>query len=525
MFSAENLVHMRKERKLSQEEVARRCGLATATISKLEEGKTSDPRMSTICKLAKGLGCSVDAFFYEESGIVRSRPFELPSGNACNKLYSERTFIDLFAGAGCLSLGLMSSGWRGILAVEKNAMAFETLSHNLLKGTNGSTYEWPVWFPQQSCTVGRFADTYRQQLLRLRGTVTMIVGGPPCQGFSLAGKRNKKDTRNSLFKAYIRIVETVQPLFILLENVNGITMEFDKKTREKKKAGRPPEPFSRRIIRALEKIGYEVRADLLRAADFGVPQLRPRYFLIATRRGVSPSLKGNDPFRVLDDLREGFLRSKGLPEDRLVSVKEAISDLETVNGTEQCVDSPRFMQGTYAPPTTHFQRLMRRNHSEGSPDSHRLANHRPETVARFDQILATCRRGVQLSQADRERFGLKKRCTVPLDPDQPSHTLTTLPDDIIHYSEARILTVREYARLQSIPDWFQFRGAYTTGGDRRVRECPRYTQAGNAVPPFVGEAIGILFTSLHNQYLGSSKSAQPLSSARTFVEDFPVGES
>ena len=152
--------------------------------------------------------------------------------------------------------------------------------------------------------------------------------------------------------------------FILLENVNGITMEFDKRTRGEKKVGRPPEPYSRRIVRALDKAGYEVQSGLLKAADYGVPQLRPRYFLMATRRGVSPSLKDNDPFKGLADLREGFLRSKGLPVDRPVSVKEAISDLETSDGTIQCVDSPKFMQGIYSPPTTHYQRLMRGELSE-----------------------------------------------------------------------------------------------------------------------------------------------------------------
>jgi DNA (cytosine-5)-methyltransferase 1 len=99
---------------------------------------------------------------------------------------------------------------------------------------------------------------------------------------------------------------------------------------------------------------------------------------------------------------------------------------------------------------------------------------------------------VQLSKEDRERLGLSKHCTVPLDPSMPSHTLTTLPDDILHYSEPRILCVREYARLQSFPDWFAFKGKYTTGGDRRVRECPRYTQVGNAVPPFLSECLGLL---------------------------------
>ena len=437
-----------------------------------------------------------------------------PSCVAGDAPYSERTFIDLFAGAGGLSLGLMSSGWRGVFAVEQNAMAFETLSHNLINEMHGSKYEWPEWFPKEPCTVGRVARTYCQQLHQLRGKITMIVGGPPCQGFSLAGKRNKKDSRNSYFKDYISIVKAVQPLFILLENVHGITVEFDKKPREKRKVGRPPEPYSRRIARALDKAGYEVQAGLLKAVDYGVPQHRPRYFLIAAKKGVSPTLNDNDPFKGVAALRKEFLRAKGLPWDRPISVKEAISDLETSDRVIQCIDSPKFKQGTYAPPTTHYQRLMRDYVQNSSPDSHRLANHRPKTVTRFREILETCRRGVQLNSVDRKRFGLKKHCTVPLDPDQPSHTLTTLPDDIIHYSEARILTVREYARLQSIPDWFQFRGAYTTGGDRRMRECPRYTQAGNAVPPFVGEVIGMFFTGLHNQFLQSSSSIQPQPSAQ-----------
>lgn len=427
-----------------------------------------------------------------------------PSCPSGDYLYSERTFIDLFAGAGCLSLGLMASGWRGILAVEKNAMAFETLSHNLIDRAPGHKYEWPEWFPKEPCTVGRAAGTYRQHLLQLRGRVTMIVGGPPCQGFSLAGRRDMWDSRNDLFKAYMRLVQTVQPLLILLENVHGITVEFGKKTREATRTGKPSEPYSKRIARALDKAGYDVHSGLLRAADYGVPQLRPRYFLIASRRDLLPSLHNNDPFKALDSLRRAFLIEKGLAVDRPISVSEAISDLETAGRMTPCVDSPGFMQGTYASSATHYQRLMRGNIQATSPDSHRLANHRPATVKRFSEILATCRRGVQLNQADRERFGIRKHCTVPLDPTKPSHTLTTLPDDMIHYSEPRILTVREYARLQSIPDWFQFRGTYTTGGNRRIHQCPRYTQAGNAVPPFLGEVVGRYLADLHEQFLQSS---------------------
>ena len=87
-------------------------------------------------------------------------------------------------------------------------------------------------------------------------------------------------------------------------------------------------------------------------------------------------------------------------------------------------------------------------------------------------------------------MGIKKRSTTPLDPDAPSPTITTLPDDLIHYSEPRTMTVREHARIQSFPDWFKFAGHYTTGGDRRKKDCPRFTQVGNAVPPLLARAIG-----------------------------------
>jgi DNA (cytosine-5)-methyltransferase 1 len=111
-------------------------------------------------------------------------------------------------------------------------------------------------------------------------------------------------------------------------------------------------------------------------------------------------------------------------------------------------------------------------------DSMRLTRHREDVIDRFDFILSECSRGVSLNQSFRKMHGIKKLRIIPLASDQPAATLTTLPDDLIHYSEPRILTVRECARLQSFPDWFRFTGKYTTGGSRRTIECPRYTQVG-----------------------------------------------
>jgi DNA (cytosine-5)-methyltransferase 1 len=185
-------------------------------------------------------------------------------------------------------------------------------------------------------------------------------------------------------------------------------------------------------------------------------------------------------------------------------VWDAISDLETAGkNMVECVDSPGFRQVVYEKPLTQYQRLLHGSLNGTAPNSMRLARHREETQARFKLILETCRRGVTLSEADRTRLGMKKHATVALDPDKPSHTLTTLPDDLLHYSEPRILTVRENARLQAFPDWFEFKGKYTTGGKQRVRECPRYTQVGNAVPPLLAELVGLVIGNLKQRVLGA----------------------
>lgn len=403
------------------------------------------------------------------------------------------SFIDVFAGAGGLSLGLMRAGWKGLLAVERDKFAFDTLRHNLIDGSHCG-FEWPSWYPRAHSEVGGFTKKYRAQLIALRGRIDLIAGGPPCQGFSFAGKRRKNDPRNRLFKRYAALVDLVKPKFLLLENVPGVTVEFGKKKNSLKKRsrGRPSTPHSQKIAEALDRLGYRVFPCLVKAVDFGVPQLRPRYILF----GVSKELFGPDdafdPQVWLDRVRIEFLAENHLPSDRPVTVAEAISDLETeAQELVECIDSPGSKQLVYKGPKTHYQNLLRRGTgSDTAPNSMRLANHRDETVRRFRQILSTCRKGMKLSEKDRERFGIKKFSTCPLAANKPAHTLTTLPDDFLHYSEPRILSVREYARLQSFPDWFDFKGKYTTGGKLRRRECPRYTQVANAVPPFLAEVVG-----------------------------------
>jgi len=421
---------------------------------------------------------------------------------------STHTFIDLFSGCGGLSLGLMNAGWYGLFAIEQSPDAFKTLLHNLVEEGEHNIkrpgFDWPDWFEKEPHEVAEFVRTQNRRLSNMRGDIQLVAGGPPCQGFSFAGKRTGKDPRNELFKHHLEVVDILKPELVLMENVQGIDTAFGAGRKQRKKQrGRPRKSYANRIREALEEHGYEVQQHVLRAADFGVPQFRPRYFTLGIRQDLLGGLEGPSLQETLATIRNDFLRDHGLPIRRPVTVADAISDLSTTGKRlVECIDEespPGFKEISYQGPVTNYQKLMHSGMNGRAPNSLRLVNHRPETVERFQNILRTCRKGVQLSDEDRVRLGIRKTAIAPLAPDQPSHTLTTLPDDLLHYAEPRIHTVREHARLQSFPDWFEFRGKYTTGGDRRTRECPRYTQVGNAVPPLLAEVIGKALLAILNE--------------------------
>jgi DNA (cytosine-5)-methyltransferase 1 len=239
-------------------------------------------------------------------------------------------------------------------------------------------------------------------------------------------------------------------------------------------------------------LGYQVYPALLNAADFGIPQRRVRFFVIGIDTRVWPDALA-EPFKLVPNVQEAFLEELGMSIGDQVSVEAAISDLR-VDGASlvECLDSPGFKQIVYNGPKTEYQRQMHGSMNGHAPNSLRLAKHRSETTNRFARLVKYARKGVTLSQVERRQYGVKKQPQVVLDANTPSHTLTTLPDDYVHYCEPRILTVREYARIQSFPDWYSFQGVYTTGGNRRRTTCPRYSQIGNAVPPRMATFLGKL---------------------------------
>lgn len=383
----------------------------------------------------------------------------------------------MFAGCGGLSLGLHLSGWKGVFAIEKSPFAFETLKYNLIE--NRKHFDWPSWLSISNHDINEVLDNYQEELEGLQGTIDLVAGGPPCQGFSMAGKRVENDTRNQLVFSYIQFIKLVKPKMILFENVKGFTFAFNKKT------NRDAIPYSEVVINELKELGYNVKPYIIDFSKYGVPQRRKRFILVGIMGGNAENFEA-----LLEELKTDYLNNKGI--ESFVSLQDAISDLFQQNGEVPTPDRKGFNSGIYGDINSNYQRMMRIDiDSKNIPDSHSFAHHNSFTQKVFANLIACYpTKGKRITNKEREQWNIKKRGLTLLNKDDVSPTLTSHPDDYIHYAEPRILTVREYARIQSFPDWYQFKMKYTTGGDMRKKEVPRYTQIGNAIPPLFAELAG-----------------------------------
>jgi DNA (cytosine-5)-methyltransferase 1 len=283
------------------------------------------------------------------------------------------------------------------------------------------------------------------------GEIDLIAAGPPCQGFSLAGRRDINDKRNSLFKELVKIVHEIKPRFFLMENVKGI-LSMD----------------GGRVITAIEtafqgKGEYAVKHYVLNAVWFGVPQYRERVFILGRKDGIIPL-----PPVDVDN-----------PPTEVTTVGEAISDLDFLEAGQE---STTYLK----PPESQYQVEMRKNCSLHDLRNHEAPRHTKIVIDRFSQF----KEGQTMKDIP-EKWQTKKRNVFRFDRNRPSWTLTTLPDDYIHYSRNRIPTVREFARIQSFPDHYVFNGKKSTGGLKRRVDVPQYSQVGNAVPPLLAKGVGL----------------------------------
>ena len=340
------------------------------------------------------------------------------------------TVIDLFCGCGGMGLGLETAGFDVLYANDISKDATDTYRSNLHAGI-------------VECRDVAMVDP-QEVMARIGRNVDMIVAGTPCQGFSTLGRRDPADPRNSLFEHLVRFLDAFRPKAFLMENVAGMLNM------------RGGQDYAR-ICDSLENAGYSVAPMKLSASEYGIPQNRVRVFLVGTHVDV-PSVVIHEPAA------------------RRTTVSEAISDLDFLG--------PGEASETYAkPPASAYQKKMRAGCNVLF--NHEAPRHSQKIIDRFAAIHA--------GMSWRKNPETGKRDCRKLDPDGQAHTVTTLPEDFVHYSRCRIPTVREIARLQSFPDWFEFKGPRTTGGRTRARVGCQYTQVGNAVPP---ELARMMFESI-----------------------------
>ena len=474
-------------------------------------------------------------------------------------------YIDLFSGCGGFSLGLEKAGFSLELAVEKSAMAAETFYHNFVERINNQN-EWNNFCSNETNILEQASKKLvvkelkavldNKELISQLKTedIDLVVGGPPCQGFSLAGRRNPEDKRNQLPWQFLEFIKKIHPKAVIIENVSGIKQNFVKHNIKA--------PFNQLMI-ALENTGpkYSVQPVLLNSMHFGVPQHRPRVMLLAIRRDISNLLNlivYNEIWKsdYYENPSSKFPKNLDLvPEvthsdETILTVKHALWDLDD-QGYKYPISSKRYLEykGAYAKEmredVSWMPETIKNNTKSLQIKNHNLRKHADYIKLRFrlyqylrdndipsnvlnipkkqdysyttkiNSIKEILKRASYPAKspdkniiANNEieltelimRLGTKKHSQRPLRMSAPAPTVLSLPDDYVHPNSPRTLTVRELARFQSFPDNFEFRSKETTGSLRRRFEVPQYTQVGNAVPPKMALAVAKVFFKLLLNY-------------------------
>lgn len=378
--------------------------------------------------------------------------------------------IDLFAGAGGISIGLEEAGFKCLYANEVSPIYSTTLEGG-----------HPDAFVETGDIRRVDAGSVRRALQLEKGELSLLAGGPPCQGFSVnAPIRSTDDERNHLFRDYLRFVEEFEPATILIENVPGM-VSYEKGETVKE------------ILKALSALGYHTAVRILYAPHYGVPQMRWRTVFLGNRLGIDPHhmfplpthyAKGRANFtKNLDGvslvMSDHDVRANA--DRAFLTVEEAIGDLPVK--CDVVSDEANYASR----PKNDFQKHVRRRSSHAV--NHQSAGLGPTNLARLPHIppggswrdipFELLPEGMKRARRSdhTKRYGR-------LHPDGIASTILTKCDphwgSYIHPTEDRIISVREAARLQTFPDHIQFYGTLTD----------QYKQVGNAVPPLLAKAIG-----------------------------------
>lgn len=339
--------------------------------------------------------------------------------------------LDLFCGCGGLSRGFIDAGFNVPLGIDFDDMALKTFAAN---HENSSTLKLDLFNHNNIALIQKYLDEHDIK-------IDVLVGGPPCQGFSLAGPRQIDDSRNKLYQAMVKTAALLKPKVVVLENVPGIVQLHGGLVGEK-------------IISDFTKLGYKIRYKILYAPDYGIPQIRKRTFFVGLLDAV-------DFFEFPVPI---------LKEEQYVTCEQAIDDLPALEGVygDDVQDYP-------TKPHSEYQRLMRIG-------SKHIYNH-IGTIhdAKTLKFLAMIPEGKNYKSLPKEYAGIYKyhEALTRYHSKKPSPTINTGHRSHFHYKWLRIPTVRESARLQSFKDTFIFFG----------NKSQQYKQVGNAVPPMLGYVV------------------------------------
>ena len=340
--------------------------------------------------------------------------------------------LDLFSGAGGLSRGFLDAGFNVVLGIDNDDIALKTFKENH-RGSEVLKID---------LSNHNNLQTLFKHIKENTINVDVLVGGPPCQGYSLAGPRKENDERNKLYESMVEVAKFIKPKVIVLENVPGLVKLFDGKA-------------AQRILNDFNNLGYHTKMKILYAPDYGVPQIRKRVFFVG----------------FLD--KENFEFPKPMLEkENYITCEEAIDDLPSLENSI----GEEITEYNNSPRTT-YEKVMRGN-------SNKLYNHvgtkHEQKTIDLISLVPEGKNYRSLPDPYNTMFKYNEALT-RYHSKKPSLTINTGHRSHFHYKWNRIPTVRESARLQSFTDDFIFFG----------NKSQQYRQVGNAVPPLLGKALAI----------------------------------